>query len=135
MDADGTMPEEQEAPPEQVQPSIDDMSGPQMRVRYNTGERQSVVLDADDDFGPFLVVLFNDPYASVPISFPGGNLSLAQMDIITKEIALRIAQMAQDAAARQRSTGVLKPGRDFQTRPAPIGRGKGRSSRPRTRRP
>ena len=75
-----------EATEEAPEPSFDDMNGPGLRVKYNA-DRTGLLRHADEDFGPFLLVLFHDGGAKHEF-IPSPDLSPAQMQIVENEACL-----------------------------------------------
>ena len=94
------------------QEDIDEMEGPQLIARYKDDERKSISLKADDDFGPFLVIVFQTPLSPRMHVYPGGGISPVQLALIEKQMTLMLAQINVEAVAEQierQNQKLIKP--------------------------
>lgn len=120
----GKLIEEKPTEPEQPeeQPEYDDLTGPELKVRYDTEDREGVLVNADPEFGPFLVIAFHDRFSAQQIPFLGNGLTLAQMEVVERQVALMRASIATDIGGEQvkRRESGLVTGKDLSFKPGPI---------------
>lgn len=88
---------------EDVGGTAEELEGPKLLIQYATDEKKAMFIQADEDFGPFIVIAYEDighagfMMQSVAVSTEMWAAMLARMGVMTE---LRMA--ASIAAARQR---------------------------------
>jgi hypothetical protein len=117
------MTEENEIPEiEDVGGTADELTGPKLLVQYSNDEKKQMLIKADEEFGPFVVIAFEDighagfmmQFVNVTPEMLAG--AIKRLDVMTEmRMAAAIAQDQQ----RQTMGKIHVPGQNPGLKPMP----------------